>query len=292
MGLTFRDRPGPIRRFRVPIAILVIVLVAAGGVFYLVQSRPKPPGLPTSEADGFLAAWSQGDAKTMAGFVQSPPADLDTLATSLVQSAPGSKATYTRTKLVRNTHGTGATATYSAHVDLAGFGPLEWTHTLSFVRVTIGKKTGLAHPPRTGRPLPGSRRGPAPDAASGVADARASIIAADGSFLAGSQAIVKIGLEPDRIAKTLPKIKQLMQSLVGTQPSDIDAALNGPGVRPNYFVQIATVPDDARYATGAAPQARADLRRVLPAQPGCRDAARVRSARNSSAASARSRPSA
>ena len=58
---------------------------------------------------------------------------------------------------------------------------------------------------------------------------------------------MEIGLEPDRIAKTLPKIKTLMQSLVGTDPKSIDAALHGPGVRPNYFVGIATVPDDTRY---------------------------------------------
>ena len=37
-------------------------------------------------------------------------------------------------------------------------------------------------------------------------------------------------------------------------PATIDAALHGPGVRPNYFVEIATVPDDTRYATVLRPK--------------------------------------
>src|SRR5207244_8359499 len=75
----------------------------------------------------------------------------------------------------------------------------------------------------------------------------ASITAADGSFLAGSQKIVKIGLEPDRVTKNLPHIKDVLNRLLGTTPESIDAALHGPGVRPNYFVEVAQVPDDARY---------------------------------------------
>ena len=45
-----------------------------------------------------------------------------------------------------------------------------------------------------------------------------------------------------------------MKSLVGTDPASIDAALHGPGVQPKYFVEIATVPDDARYHTVLRPQ--------------------------------------
>ncbi len=180
----------------------------------------------------------------MASLLDRPPSALGILATSLVASAPGSHARYTRTGLTRTAQG--ANAKYHAHVDLAGFGPLDWDGTLALTRVTTGKKTdwrviwrpddlypGLA----AGQLLTLERSWPA----------REVITASDGSLLAGPTAIVTIGLEPRTVTATLPRIKKLLKTLVGTDPATIDAALHGPGVRPNYFVPVATVPDDEHF---------------------------------------------
>ena len=121
---------------------------------------------------------------------------------------------------------------------------------------------------------------------------RAPIVAADGSLLAGSQSVVQIGLEPDRIAKSLPTIKKRMKSLVGTDPASIDAALHGPGVQPKYFVEIATVPGRRPVPHRAASPARTHSRRVLPRERCGARAAPGPSASNSSAPSVRSRRSA
>jgi cell division protein FtsI/penicillin-binding protein 2 len=83
---------------------------------------------------------------------------------------------------------------------------------------------------------------------------RGSIVAADGSILAGSQQIVKIGLQPDRVLQSLPRIKDVLKNLLGTTPESIDEALNAPGVQPNWFVEVAQVPDDARYANELRPK--------------------------------------
>jgi cell division protein FtsI/penicillin-binding protein 2 len=77
--------------------------------------------------------------------------------------------------------------------------------------------------------------------------ARASILGSDGSVLAGTKGVVTIGLQPDRVAASLPQVKQLMKDLMGVEGTAIDKALNAPGVQPNYFVPITTVPDDANY---------------------------------------------
>ena len=246
MGLTFSAKPRRRTGLRVLIALVALILVAVGSVFFLVH-KSGPPGLPKSEVDAYLKAWGAGDTRTMETLLDKTPADLSSTATSLVKAAPGSRATYTRTTLVRDKNDNNkATATYSAHVDVAGFGPVEWKGTLHLARVKKPDGTEWQIAWNPSNLYPGLAEGQHLTVQR-VWPERAPIIASDGSFLAGSQAIVKIGIEPDRIAKSLPKIKQLMQSLVGTQPTDIDAALHGPGVKPNYFVQIATVPDDERY---------------------------------------------
>src|SRR3954454_497809 len=252
MGLTFSTKPRRRTGLRVFIAIVILIAVAVIAVVFLVK-HTGPPALPKSEVDAYLKAWSTGDARTMESLLDKRPADLATTAASLVKSTPGSKATYTRTTLVRDKQNDHATATYAAHVEVAGFGPVEWKGTLHVVRVTRkdGTQWEIAWDPAN--LYPGLKKGQHLTV-NRVWATRAPITASDGSFLAGSQAIVKIGLEPDRIAKSLPKIKRLMQQLVGTQPSDIDAALHGPGVQPNYFVEIASVPDDARYANELRPK--------------------------------------
>jgi cell division protein FtsI/penicillin-binding protein 2 len=253
MGLTFSSKP-PRRVFRPRnLLILGVVLVVAGAAFWFVSNRSSDPGLPTAETDAFLKGWTDGSGPAMAADVDQPPADLETTAMSLVKSMPGSKATYTRTSLVKDKQGGGATATYHAKVDVGGAGPVEWDGTLHLARVKVNGETvwrvkyepamlfpGLA----AGQRLLAKRTWPA----------RASITAADGTNLAGTGSVITIGLEPDRVTKSLPQIKTLMKSLVGTEPAAIDAALHAPGVKPNFFVPIATVPDDARYTSQIRPQ--------------------------------------
>ncbi len=243
MPLTFATRR---RRFLRPrnLLILGLVLVVGAGAYLFVSNRKSSqPDLPTAEVDSFLHAWQQGDTAQMATLVNEPPADLATVATSLVKTAPGSTAKYTRTSLVRTP--TGATATYHASTTLAGFGPVEWDGTFALTRVKVAKQTvwrvvwtpSLIYPGlQTGQHFQLSRQWPT----------RAQITTNDGTALTSSQSVILIQLKPSGI-KDLGQIKQVMQQLVGTDPASIDTALNAPGVDPNGRVNIATVPDDTRY---------------------------------------------
>src|SRR5205807_1442741 len=86
-------------------------------------------------------AWQQNDDFAMAKLLDHPPKDLDTTAFSLVKAVPGSKATYTRTGLVRtgaSSAGT-ASATYHASVALGGVDAVEWDGTMVVVRDPVAK---------------------------------------------------------------------------------------------------------------------------------------------------------
>ncbi|MGO9876190.1 MAG: penicillin-binding transpeptidase domain-containing protein [Acidimicrobiia bacterium] len=252
MGFTFATRRW--HRFWRPrtLVVVVVVVALAGGALFELRRGHASSSLPTSEVDGFLSAWTAGDAPAMAAFIETPPSDLATTSTSLVQSAPGSTARYLPTGLFRSK--TGATATYRADVNLAGFGSFTWNSTLTFVRVKQPTRTVWQIQWQPGDLFPGLESGQHLMLRQSPWPTRAPIVADNGALLAGSQSVVEIGLEPGLIAKSLATIKQRMKSLVGTDAATIDAALRGPGVEPNYFVEIATVPDDARYHSVLRPQ--------------------------------------
>src|SRR3954469_25824080 len=130
----------------------------------------------------------------------------------------GCRSSYTLTALDRSVdNDKEASATYHARVDVGGFGAVEWDGTLRFVRVKQDKREvwRIQYQPDT--LYPGLRTGQH----LGVQvtwPARASILAGDGSLLAGAQPVITIGLEPQRVTKSLADIKRLMQQLVGTDP--------------------------------------------------------------------------
>ncbi len=256
MGLTFAAKR-PRRGLRVVIALAVVLGVAAVAVVLLVHQIEKigPPELPGGQVDDYLEAWAKGDTKAMAAEYDKPPPakTFAALATSLTDSAPDSRAEFTRSDMKRDKEGDDGTATYHAVVTVPGFGDVEWDGDLRLVRVTRGDdevwrihwQPNVLHP----------------DLAKGQRlvfhsswQPRGSIVASDGSILAGSQQIVKIGIEPDRVTQTLPRIKNVLKNLLGTDPGSIDDALHAPGVQPNYFVEVAQVPDDARYANELRPK--------------------------------------
>jgi hypothetical protein len=255
VGLTFAaKRPRRFWRPRTLIALVVVLAVGAGTLFVILDhDGSNRPALPTGQVDTFLRAWGAGDWRVMSAQFDTKPAKLAANAMSLVDAAPGSRARYTRTSLVRDLRGDGATATYHARVNVAGFGPVEWNGVLPIIRVQQTKNEAVWRIHWQPDVLyPGLAEGQRLTLQRTWAT-RASIRGPDGSLLGGPEAVVTIGLEPDRI-KNLQQIKNLLLSLTGTDPAAVDAALGAPGVQPNYFVPVTTVPDDARYRTVLRPK--------------------------------------
>jgi cell division protein FtsI/penicillin-binding protein 2 len=214
------------------------LLVVAGTIVGVVVAKTHKDKvtLPSREVDTFLHAWSRNDPADMATLLDAAPSDLAAAASGLVQAVPGSSATYTRTALSGTA--TDASATYHAKVALKGLGAIQWDGSLALVHSKAGwlikwSPTDLYPGLGTGQHLTVARVWPA----------RAPILAADGSVLAGDEAIVQVGLEPDHIKTPadLAAVKFAMKSLLDVDPATIDKVLHAPGVRPFYFLPVATV---------------------------------------------------
>lgn len=222
------------------VALLVIAGVIAGAA--ILKTRSDKVTLPEQEVDTFLHAWARNSPADMATLLDRTPRDLDTVATGLVDSVPGSSVVFTRTGLTGT--GKAATATYHGRVVLAGLGPIEWNGSLALVHTDAGWRVRW----NPASMYPGLRAGEHLTVKR-VWPARAPIVDATGSVLAGTAALVEVGLEPDHIhtPADLQAIKANMKSLLNIDPTAIDAALHAPGVRPYYFVPITKVARDANY---------------------------------------------
>jgi len=231
----------PMKRGLVLFAALLAVAGAIVGIA-TVKSRADKVTLPTREVDTFLHAWERGAPADMATLLDRPPADLDKVATSLVQAVPRSTATYTSTGVT----GTGdeAMATYHARVMLAGLGPIDWNGTLALVRTDAGWR--IRWNPESMFPRLGAGQHLT---VKRVWPARASIVDANETVLAGNAALVEVGLEPDHIhtPADLQAIKMNMKAVLDVDPSTIDAVLHAPGVRPYYFLPVTKIPRDSQY---------------------------------------------
>jgi len=220
------------------LVFFVALVVVAGGIVAVVVARTHKAKvtLPSREVDTFLHAWTRNDPATMATLLDKPPADLRTTASSLVEAVPGSTATYTRTSLTGTA--TNATATYHGRIALKGLGAIAWDGSLALVH----SKTGWLITWSPDDLYPGLRA-KQHLTVTRVWPARASILGADGSVLAGDQAIVQVGLEPDHMKTPadLSAVKFAMKTLLDVDPATIDKVLHAPGVRPFYFLPVTTI---------------------------------------------------
>ncbi len=227
------------------LAFFLALVVVAGVIVGVVLSRTHTDKLtlPSREVDTFLHSWGRGDTADMATLLDRAPGDLETLATSLVQAVPGSTAVYTRTGLSGTA--TDATATYRAVVTLKDLGPVEWNGVLPLLHT---KETGwrITWNPNDLYPAIGAGRHLT---VKKTWPARASILAANGAVLAGSQAAVQVGLEPDHITTPadLAAVKAAMKSLLAVEAATIDQILLGGKAHPNQFFRVVTIPRDANY---------------------------------------------
>jgi Penicillin binding protein transpeptidase domain/NTF2-like N-terminal transpeptidase domain/Penicillin-binding Protein dimerisation domain len=172
-----------VRRSWVIALVIALVLVAAGGTgaaLVLPGLRAKPDPV----ASDFLDAWSRGDYAAMRALVSLPPADF---ADQYQQMRSDLRVTRARFQLgkVTTRGGTSATAPFTAVLSLKGFG--NWTYQGALQLSKPGRfgrdwridwTPAAIHPDlQQGQRFQRERRWPQ----------RGSVLAADGSVLAGPQ---------------------------------------------------------------------------------------------------------
>ena len=214
------------------------LLVVAGTIVGVVVAKTHKDKvtLPSREVDTFLHAWARNDPADMATLLDVAPTDLATAASGLVQAVPGSSATYYANGPVGHRDRRDRDVPREGRAQGPRRDPVG---RLARARPLEG---GLAHQVEPDRSVSGSGHRPAPHGRR-TSGPRAPILAADGSVLAGDEAIVQVGLEPDHIKTPadLAAVKFTMKSLLDVDPATIDKVLHAPGVRPFYFLPVATV---------------------------------------------------
>jgi cell division protein FtsI/penicillin-binding protein 2 len=224
-------------------AVALVVLVAAvvlGVPLLLGDDAPEP----ADDARAFLAAWGDGDVAAMEAMVDEPPATFADDLARLTDGLAVESAAYELGDV--EVDGDDATAAFDATLALGGLGEWRYEGALALRRAEGGGDGGpdwlvrwspaTVHPDLAeGQRLVRTREWPT----------RAPITGSDGQPLVEARPAVTIGAVPERLGD--PAVaKAALQAELGIDPAEVDAALAAPGVEPNFFVPLATVPQE-RY---------------------------------------------
>jgi cell division protein FtsI/penicillin-binding protein 2 len=222
---------------------LAVVLVVAGVVAVprLLGGDDGPD--PATDARAFLAAWQDGDVAGMQERLADPPESFEDDYAALTDELAVTGTRFELGDVERD--GDEAIAAFDATLRLGGLGEWSYSGELALRRVddadggdgwAVVWSPATVHPQlREGQHLVRTRERPT----------RAPITGAGGAQLAGSRAGVTVGLQPSRI-QDLNAVKAALRDQLDVDPATVDTALNRPGVQPDHFVSIVTVPED-RY---------------------------------------------
>src|SRR4051812_8184744 len=200
---------------RLGVVAVVAALVAAVVVF--VATRDNGGGSdegripsPDSTLSPYLAAWNARDYRAMAALAYAPPSSFALDHQAMVDALHVTKARYVGGKTATNADRTSGTASFTATLQLRGFGRWTYRGRMSLVRIVTtenGTRTpavsgdgggqwrvnwqpSTMHPQlRVGLKFTRARTWPT----------RASILGPNGQVLVGAGKLVQIGVEPRKL---------------------------------------------------------------------------------------------
>jgi cell division protein FtsI/penicillin-binding protein 2 len=217
------------------VLIVVVVLVAAGFAVITLTRSPAASASPAAEA--YLAAWSRSDFAAMALMVEHPPPDFVAIHQKMVDDLAITTWQYKLGAVT--THGSTATAAYTAHIVLAGLGSWDHPGTVHLARV-FGRWTVEWTPATIFATLPTGGH----FSLQRTWSDRAAVLGAGGAVLAGPSDVVTVGLQGNAVSSPEEVTSALTQA--GIDPAAIAAALKSAATHPTQFVPVADLAA-ARY---------------------------------------------
>ena len=209
------------------VVIAVVVAILAG----------RHSTKPDATANAYLSAWSSKDWPAMQRLVDRPPADFTAVHQGMVTDLGLASAEY-QTGAVHG-HGAAADVDFTGHLVLGGLGPWQLPGTLHLKR--HGSHWLVEWSPATIAPA-------LPQGGHFVVDrtwpARAAVIGAGGTPLAGQTGLVSIGLQGSAVKDPAQLTAALVQA--GADPAQVSTALAQAKAHPDQFVGVFDVTDD-RY---------------------------------------------
>jgi cell division protein FtsI/penicillin-binding protein 2 len=229
-------------RTRAASSLAVAVLGVAGIAIALRQGGDDGTG-PDATAEDFITAWQDGDLDAMAELVESPPDDFAPTYQGVIDALDVSEAHYELGDVSADRDNELAIAPFDATLTLEGLGDWSYEGTLRLVKHGEGDRPWLVdwspaaiHPSLApGLALTRTRVWPE----------RATIDDAAGEPLVQAAPGTRVGIEPRRM-QDRQQVKDALQTHLGVDPATVDARLDAPGVQPDHFVDIVTVPT-SRY---------------------------------------------
>ena len=221
------------------IAAVVAVAIVGGVLAFTILGSDDSVDSPRATVDQFLQAWGRGNTGAMNRLVVSPT---PTLAATYLQQHDAFGAWPSSVRLLRLSKGTTiATARFETAFHFKsgqtwkyrGALPLRHTNTGWHV---VWSRTAL-HPLLTSTTKFATAR---------ILPTRAPILGSEGAPLTVDGPFVTIGIEPRRLTDRVGTLQTLAANLPPLTAEAIAQKLDAPGVRPDYFVEIATVPE-AQY---------------------------------------------
>jgi cell division protein FtsI/penicillin-binding protein 2 len=230
------------RGTKVAVVVVVVVALGAAAAVYVLRGDSRPS--PDSAAEDYLAAWEEPDLESMERLVAEPPESFVETHQAVIDDLQVSEASYEVTGI--STDDDEAIATFDARLTLAGLG--DWSYE-GRVRLRYTSREGqdgdtwlVDWSPATIHPDIGegerlTRTTQRPE--------RAPILDSQGQPLVTAAPGTVVGVQPSRVADR-QQVKDALATNLGVDPAVVDQRLDAPGVQPEHFVPIVTIPTE-RY---------------------------------------------
>jgi cell division protein FtsI/penicillin-binding protein 2 len=234
---SFRPRRRRGGRLLWPVLAGLLVVVVVGG-WLAIRAFDSGPEGPHDTVAALLGGWHRGDVQTVARLTAAPAGEVIPTYRDQADDLGGWP---TQVRLVRiRESGDRATAIYRTTFRAAERATWTYRGRIELTRTNRGWRArwrpANVHPLLTGNERFHLDRAWQP---------RAPILAEDGRPLTVEGAVVTVGIEPRRMTSRADTLAAL-QRYLGVDPAVAGRALDAPGVQPDYFVAVATVPD-AQY---------------------------------------------
>ena len=212
------------------LGLVVLVLAGAAGGFYYLQNREKPD----AAAQAYLRAWDAGNYAAMEALSLSAPARFAEVYEPLAEDMGASDYSFELGEV--SSEGDSAVAEFEATWELEGLGDFRYDTVLDLERKDgkwlIVWSPESVHPDFTvNSSFQRTRTWPE----------RGRILGFDGKPITEQRSVVVVGVEPRRVRDRAAMIQALVEHLQ-VDPAKVNAQLDQPGLRPDWFLPVTEIP--------------------------------------------------
>jgi cell division protein FtsI/penicillin-binding protein 2 len=226
------------RRRRWPLVLAAVAVAGAllaGALVWQAQRSAASRSRAALEhtVEGFLAAWERSDWAVMRRLTQTPPKTFASTYKQMRSALHVMEVELTPGAITER--GSTATAAFTARLALTGLGP--WTYRGRLDLARRGEAWRVQWTPASVHP---ALKAKASFSRTRSWEDRAPILDRHGEALTLQGDVVTIGVVPGQI-ENRQQVLNALNRYTGVEPDRVEAALDAPGVQPDWFVPVITL---------------------------------------------------